>query len=72
MKSVEFISAKYDELLIKHQYIEEMSNELVKENQLLKKQVFNLQNQSEKMCVNFNELPYKTKLYGTYMDQLRD
>jgi hypothetical protein len=56
VKSVEFISAKYDELLIKHQYIEEMSNELVKENQLLKKQVFNLQNQSEKMYVNFNEL----------------
>ena len=56
VKSVEFISAKYDELLIKHQYIEEMSNGLVKENQLLKKQVFNLQNQSEQMCVNFNEL----------------
>ena len=37
VKSVEFISGKYDELLIKHQYIEEMSNELVKEYQLLKK-----------------------------------
>ncbi|CAB3977977.1 Hypothetical predicted protein [Paramuricea clavata] len=56
VKSVEFISAKYDELLIKHQYIEEMINELVKENKLLKKQIFNLPNQSEQMCVNFNEL----------------
>ena len=47
VKSIEFISAKYDKLMIKQQKIEEMNIELSKENQILKKQVFNLQNQTE-------------------------
>ena len=56
VKSIEFISAKYDELMIKQQKIEETNNELLKENQMLKKQVFNLQNQTEQMSGKLNDL----------------
>ena len=56
VKSIEFISAKYDELMIKQQKIEEMNNELSNENQMLKKQVFNLQNQTEQTSGKLNEL----------------
>ena len=56
VKTVEFISAKYDELLSKQINIEAVSNALVKENEILKSQVSNLQNRVEQLSTNVNDL----------------
>ncbi|CAB3991750.1 Hypothetical predicted protein [Paramuricea clavata] len=56
VKTVEFISAKYDELLSKQINIEAASNGLVKENEILKNQVSNLQNRVEQLSTNVNDL----------------
>jgi FtsZ-binding cell division protein ZapB len=56
VKTVEFISAKYDELLSKQINIEAVSNGLVKENEILKSQVSNLQNRVEQLSTNVNDL----------------
>jgi predicted nuclease with TOPRIM domain len=56
VKMVEFISAKYDELLSKQINIEAVSNGLVKENEILKSQVSNLQNRVEQLSTNVNDL----------------
>ena len=50
IKTVEFISAKYDDLLSKQKNIEAVSDGLAKENDLLKNEVFNLQNHVECKC----------------------
>ena len=56
VKSVEFISEKYDELLKKQQCMEEINKKLLEENNLLKSQVFNLGNQSKQFAETVNEL----------------
>ena len=56
VKSVEFISSQYDELLIKHQNMEAINCELQKENELLRNEVLDLQNQSEQMWDKVDDL----------------
>ena len=45
-KTVEFINAKYNKLLSKQKNMEAVNDRLAKENELLKNEVFNLQNTS--------------------------
>ena len=56
VKSVEFISSQYDELLIKHQNMEAINCELQKENELLRNEVLDLRNQSEQMWDKVDDL----------------
>ena len=56
VKTVEFISAKYDELLPKQINIEAVNNILAKENELSKNEIFNLQNHVEQLSTNINDL----------------
>ena len=53
---VEFISAKYDELFSEQINMEAVNNGLAKENELLKNEVFNLQNHVEQLSANVNDL----------------
>ena len=56
VKTVEFISAKYDELLTNQKNIEAVNVGLLKENELLKSHVINLQNHVEQLGVDVNDL----------------
>ena len=58
VKTVEFVSTKYDELLTKQNNLEAANVELQKENQLLKIQVFYLQNNAAQTSDNLNDLEH--------------
>ena len=58
VKTVEFVSTKYDELLTKQNNLEAANVELQKENQLLKIQVFCLQNNAAQTSDNLNHLEH--------------
>ena len=60
VQSIEFISAKYDEMSIKHKNMEAIVSELQRENYLLRNEVLDLRNRSEQISDQIDDL----KQYG--------